>query len=147
MTLARWEPFQEWNQLHHQMTPFFDPRLMYPSLTAPTAYLPRLDVYQTDTEVVAKCELPGLDSHDDVDVTVDESSVTILGQFKRGQTSQEENYLHSERFYGSFSRTLPLPTRVKPEEAKATYRDGILTVTMPKSGEERRRKVKIDVHH
>ena len=144
MSLARWGPFQEWTRFPHHLTPFFDLHPMFPSLTGPTAYMPRMDVYQTDAEVVAKCELPGLDSHDDLDVTVDESSVTIQGQFKRGESSRAENYVHSERFYGSFSRTLPLPAQVKPVEARATYQDGILTVHMPKAERERRHKVKID---
>jgi len=145
VNLARWEPFEEWTRFPH-LAPFFDLRPALPSF-AGTGYLPRMDVYQTDAEVVAKCELPGLDSHDDVDISVDEASVTISGQFKRSESSRAENYVHSERYYGSFSRTLPLPARVKPEEARATYRNGILTVHMPKSEGERRHRVKIEAQH
>ena len=144
MSLARWEPFQEWTRFPQHLAPFSDPHPMFPSLAAPAAYMPRMEVYQTDAEVVAKCELPGLDRRDDVDVTVDESSVTIRGQFKGDESSRAENYVHSERFYGSFSRTLPLPARVKPNDSRATYQDGILTVHMPKSEGEHRHKVKID---
>jgi HSP20 family protein len=141
MNLARWEPFEEWTHFPFpHLTPFFDLRPTIPSLAEP-ATCPGW------TSVVAKCELPRLDSHDDVDISVDEASVTISGQFKRGESSRAENYVHSERYYGSFSRTLPLPARVKPEEARATYRNGILTVHMPKSEGERRHRIKIEVQH
>jgi len=148
MSLTPWEPFRDWNLLRHQMNRFLDPNWWsYPAHTGAGTGMPRLDVYQTDHEVVAKCELPGLSSQDDVEVTVDDKSLTIRGEMKRGEGLREENYLHSERYYGTFTRSIALPTAVKPEETRATYRDGILSVHMPKAAGERRRTVKVDVQH
>ncbi|MGB9859620.1 MAG: Hsp20/alpha crystallin family protein [Moorellaceae bacterium] len=107
---------------------------------------PRLDLYQTDSEVVITAELPGLISKDDVEITATENSLTIRGEVKRSQEASQHNYVRSERFYGTFARTISLPTEVEPDKAIASYRNGILEIRVPKAAHQRQRRVQIDLH-
>lgn len=148
MGLMRWDPFGELSALRQYMNRF---------LEAPwwrgwrggwglEGYGPRVDVYQTENEVVATAELPGIESKEDIDVSITDNSLTIRGEFKRAQDLKDDDFYHSERYYGTFSRTVPLPAEVKPEQARASYRNGILEVRIPKSEEGRRKPIRIDIH-
>jgi len=105
---------------------------------------PRVDIYQTEGEVVVVAEIPGLESKEDLDVRVTEDAVTIRGEIKRSSEMRDEDYHHSERFYGAFARTFTLPAAVKAEEARASYRNGILEIRIPKAG--RGRSIKVDIN-
>lgn len=105
-----------------------------------------MDIYQTDQEVVATAELPGLASKEDIEVLLTENSLTIRGEVKREGEERQEDYYHSERFYGTFSRTVPLPAEVKPEQARATYKNGILEVRVPKKEPGRGNVHRVDIH-
>lgn len=129
MSIRRWDPFAELANLREQMNRMWD--FLRPPWREVTA--PRVDVYQTDNEVVATAELPGITSKEDVEVVVTPDSLTIKGEFKRAQEVREEDYYHSERYYGSFSRTIPLPVEVKADQAKAKLKDGVLEVRIPKA--------------
>ncbi|MDN5325345.1 MAG: hypothetical protein PWP41_40 [Moorella sp. (in: firmicutes)] len=107
---------------------------------------PRIDVYQTDKEVVATVELPGLISRDDVEITATDDTLTVRGEIRRNDEGEERNYYHSERFYGTFSRTVSLPSQVQPEKATATYKDGILDIRIPKAVNQKHRRIPIDLH-
>lgn len=128
MDLIQWNPFRELDQLNHELqhTFGFSPhRLPY----RPTA--PRIDVYQTEKDVVVKAEIPGM-SKKDLNVYVDESVIRLSGETKRNAEFKEENIYRSERYYGTFSRVIPLPVKVKSEEATANYSDGVLSIMIPK---------------
>ncbi|GFN23091.1 Hsp20/alpha crystallin family protein [Thermanaeromonas sp. C210] len=107
---------------------------------------PRLDLYQTDKEVVVTAELPGLVSKDDVEITATENSLSIRGEVRRTQEAAEQDYHRSERFYGTFARTISLPAEVDPERATASYRNGILEIRIPKAAQQRQRRIPIDLH-
>ncbi|MGI9860658.1 Hsp20/alpha crystallin family protein [Moorella naiadis] len=107
---------------------------------------PRIDVYQTDHEVVATAELPGLVNKDDVEITATEDTLTVRGEMRRSEEGEERNYFHSERFYGNFSRTVSLPVQVQPEKATATYKNGILEVRIPRAENQKQRRIPIDLH-
>lgn len=107
---------------------------------------PRFDVYQTDREVVATAELPGLTSRDDIEITATEDTLTVRGEIRRNEEIGAENYHRSERFYGTFSRTVGLPAKVEPEKATATYKNGILEVRIPRAEQQRQRRIEIDLH-
>lgn len=94
--------------------------------------LPGIDVYEKDGNLVVQAELPGIDKKD-VKVTYTENSVTIRGEMHQESEEKKEGYYRSERQYGSYLRTVPLPQPVKFEEAKAEYKDGVLTLTLPKA--------------
>lgn len=133
MSIMRWDPFGEISNLRNQMNRFFDHTFKKSIMSGSESFGPRIDLFQTDTEVVATAEIPGVDSKDDIEVSVTPDTLSLRGELKRAHDINEENYFHSERYYGSFSRTLPLPAEVKPEETKAVYQKGLLEIRMPKS--------------
>ncbi len=141
MSLVPWNPFREIDNFSREMENFFD-RTPF-SLFGRTA-TPRVDVYETEKDVVVKAEIPGV-SREDLNVFVDEYSVRISGQTKRDAEFRDENMFRSERFYGSFSRTVPLPVEVKSDKARAEYKDGILSVIVPKAETSQTRARKIDI--
>lgn len=124
MSLMPWRPLRE---LSRDMLELFEHNpLQYLDLRPP-----RVDVYQTEEEVIITAEIPGVDKKD-LDVYVDESTVKLAGQFRQSNEFRDEHVYRSERRYGSFSRSIPLPTEVKSDKAKAEYKDGVLSITIPK---------------
>jgi HSP20 family protein len=105
---------------------------------------PALDLYTTPEAVVAKVALPGV-KPENVDVTVDEDLVTISGSAKRAQDTSVAGYVHKELSDGTFSRSFWLPTAVNAEGATASFRDGLLTLTLPKTEEVKTKRVKVEV--
>ncbi len=93
---------------------------------------PKVDIMQTEKEVLVKADVPGV-KKEDMQVTVTDDSITFRGEAKSDIETKKENYFHSERFYGCYSRTLPLPVLVDSANAKAKFEDGVLTVTVPKA--------------
>ncbi|MCX7796356.1 MAG: Hsp20/alpha crystallin family protein [bacterium] len=142
MALRRWDPFRELESLRREMerlfdevferTPFFrrEP-LLETTEEFGRVWTPACDVYETDKEVVVKANLPGV-SKDNVEVIVTEDSITIKGQAKEEAEVKEKNYYRRELSYGAFERVIPLPVAVKSDEAKATFKDGILEIRAPK---------------
>lgn len=108
------------------------------------AWAPAVDVRETGTDVVVKAELPGVDAKD-VDITVEGNMLTIKGERKSEENKKEEGYYYSERRYGSFVRSLTLPREVDEARTRASYKDGVLTVLMPKKKEEKAKQIKVDV--
>lgn len=146
MSIVRWDPFGEVSNLRNQMNKFFDQNFLKRGfITGAEHFGPRIDLYQTDQEVVASAELPGIESKDDIEVSVTPDTLSLKGELKRFNEVEEDSIFHSERYYGSFSRMLPLPSEVKPEETKASYRNGLLEIRMPKSekGQKKVHKVQI----
>lgn len=145
MSIMRWDPFGELTNLRNQMNRFFDHTLRKGFMAGAEPFGPRVDLYQTEQEVVATAEIPGIESKNDIEITLTPDSISLRGELKHGQDIKEENFFHSERFYGSFSRTLPLPAEIKPEEAKASYRNGLLEVRMPKTEKGRRKTYRVPI--
>jgi len=107
---------------------------------ATAAFSPRIDVSESDTEVKVAAELPGMDEKD-ITVELDEAAVTIRGERKEEKEDKGESWYRREQSYGSFRRVIPLPSSVDGEKAKARFKKGVLTVTVPKlEPEEARRK-------
>ena len=105
---------------------------------------PALDLYTTPDAVIAKVALPGV-KPEDVDVTIGDDLVTISGSYKEEKETSDAGYVHHELSQGKFSRVFALPTAVKADAAKAEFKDGLLTLTIPKSDEVKPTHVKIDV--
>ncbi len=103
---------------------------------------PRVDISQDGKEVMVTADLPGIDPSD-VEIEVDEDSLVISGQMKREEKEEQKDYYHMEREYGEFRRVLPLPARVRAEQAEAQVKDGVLTVILPRSKESKKQKVKV----
>ncbi len=112
-------------------------------LFAPEGFAPRIDVRETDDEVLVGAELPGLEEKD-FELHLTQDALTIRGE-KRHEEEEKGSVHRFERSYGVFERTLPLPCEVDPEKADATYRNGVLSVTLPKAPSARRRVHRIEV--
>lgn len=107
---------------------------------------PKIDMYQTDNEVVVSCEIPGIDNKDDININIDQNTLTISGTINRSSEVREEQMHRRERYIGRFHRSIPLPARVAAEQAKATYKNGILEIRVPKTDTEQGKKIDIDFH-
>jgi HSP20 family protein len=107
-------------------------------------WAPTVDIAETESEIVVTAELPGV-KQEDVDVTVTNDVLTIKGEKKDEKEIKKENYHRIERSYGSFHRSIGLPTGVKGKEAKAICKDGVLKVTIPKAEEAKPKQIKINV--
>jgi HSP20 family protein len=109
------------------------------------AWLPAVDIYETgDKEIVLKAELPGL-KREDIDLTVENNTLTIRGNRHREDGVADGQYHRSERVYGTCSRSFTLPNTVDPSRVKAEYRDGVLTVRLPLREEAKPRQIAVDV--
>lgn len=106
--------------------------------------LPFLDFSETKNDLVVKAELPGIDPKD-IDISLSEGVLTIKGEKKQEKEEKEENYHIIERSYGAFTRSVRLPRDVQSEKINASYKNGILKVTLPKSEEAKKKEIKIKV--
>ena len=102
---------------------------------------PSVDLRETDTEVILQADIPGI-RQEDFDITVDEDVIILKGETKRDESREEKGYHYSERRYGSFYRTIPLPVEVKSDQALAKYKDGVLELRVPKAETRSRRGFK-----
>lgn len=105
---------------------------------------PPLEILERDKELVVRAELPGI-SKEDVTVEVDDNVLTISGERRHDEEESREGYYRSERRYGAFSRSIPLPEGVDAKQCQATFRDGVLEITMPKPESESSRQRRIDI--
>lgn len=105
---------------------------------------PIIDVFEEKDDIVVKAELPGMEK-DNIDVNLTDHRLTIKGEKKKEDEVKEENYYRAERSYGSFLRTLDLPKDVRADKVKASFKNGILEIRMPKTEEARTKEVKVKV--
>ncbi|GMA64125.1 Hsp20/alpha crystallin family protein [Alicyclobacillus fastidiosus] len=106
----------------------------------------RVDVRESQNEVIVTAEIPGLEKKEDVNITVHDNHLHLSGKIERMGEQKNENVHRMERYYGQFSRTVPLPTAVDDTGAKASYRNGILEVRIPKTQKQIGRQIDVDFH-
>ena len=127
MTIVRWDPFRDFG------------------FATPNTWIPAVDIYQSgDHELVLKAELPDM-SRDDIDITVENGTLTIKGEKKFAGDVKEEQFHHVERRYGVFNRSFSLPQTVDVAKVAAEYRNGVLTIRLPLRDEAKPRQIKVDV--
>src|SRR5579872_3010053 len=145
-TTARLEPFRGLSTLQDQFNRLFNESFRNQAEeSALTTWAPAVDIYETPNELVVKADLPDVDEKE-IDVRVENNLLTIRGERKFEKSVSEENYLRVERTYGSFSRSFSLPNTVNPEAIRAEYKNGVLTVNLPKREESKPRQVKVQVN-
>jgi len=146
-TIARWEPFRGLSTLHDQVNRLFNETMFQGrgDESALTSWAPAVDIYETPNELVVKADLPDMQEKD-IDIRVENNLLTIGGERKFEKNISEDNYLRAERSYGSFSRSFSLPNTVSTESIHAEYKNGVLTVNLPKREESKPRQVKINVN-
>jgi HSP20 family protein len=115
-----------------------------PLLLETVAELPSIDVSETEDSVILRAEVPDMNP-EDLDISITDDTLRIRGEKKQERVEEEAGAQRTERRYGSFSRTLQLPCRIDLDDVKATYREGILNIIMPKCSPEQAREIKIKV--
>jgi HSP20 family protein len=142
-TIAHLEPFPGLSTLQDQFNRLFGESFRNQGEeSALTTWAPAVDIYETPNELVVKADLPDVNEKD-IDVRVENNLLTIRGERKFEKSVSKENFLRVERTYGSFSRSFSLPNTVNAEAIGAEYKDGVLTVTLPKREESKPRQVKV----
>ena len=148
MSIMRWRPRRDLLSIRDEMNRLFDnfstgwPDTRKGLLEGEWA--PSVDVAETDEEITVTAELPGV-KQEEVDITIADDVLTLKGEKKEEKEVKEKNYHRIERSYGSFQRSVSLPAGVQADKAKATYTDGVLTITVPKAEEAKPKQIKIDV--
>jgi len=132
--LIRWEPAREMMTLREAMDHLFDDAFTRPLTLRDGWSAPAIDMYQTDGEIVVKASLPGVKA-DDVQINVSGEVLTIKGESKQMEEKNEKSWHMREQRWGSFERSVALPTEVVSDKAKAEFENGILTITLPKAEE------------
>ncbi|MDE3168815.1 MAG: Hsp20/alpha crystallin family protein [Acidobacteriota bacterium] len=143
-SVTRWDPFRGLTSLQDQMNRLFESNFRgQTDESALTTWAPSVDIYETENELVLKADLPEV-AEKDIDIHVENNMLTIRGERKFEQNVKEENYLRVERAYGSFSRSFSLPNTVDTEAIRADFKNGVLSVIMPKRAESKPKQVKIN---
>src|SRR5271156_2252125 len=144
--ITRWEPFREFSTLQDRLNRLFQQSVgegREESLTT-SSFAPPVDVYEDDHQVTLKIEVPGIDEKD-IDVRLENNTLTVHGERKLEKEEKEENYRRVERQYGSFTRSFTVPTTVDSEKVSATYDKGVLKIALPKKAEAKPKQIKVNV--
>src|ERR1700758_4618278 len=144
--LTRWDPFREFNTLQDRMNRLFRGSFGEGGAQALTtsSFAPAVDVYEDEHTVTLKIEVPGIDEKD-IDIRLENNTLTVHGERKIEKEEKEENYRRVERQYGSFTRTFTLPPTVEAENVSANYDKGVLKITLPKKAEAKPKQIKVQV--
>ena len=143
--LTRWEPVREFATLQDRMNRLF--RNSYGDSQEPlttSSFSPAVDVYEDEQNIALKIEIPGVDEKD-LDIRVENNTLTVHGERKFDKEEKEENYRRVERQYGSFTRSFTLPTTVDAEKVSANYDKGVLKITLSKKAEAKPKQIKVNV--
>ena len=141
-----WRSLDRWANLRDEFNTLFDGPLWADNSRQTqlfNGWTPALDLYQTNDDVVAVIELPGM-RKEDIEISLHDGMLTISGE-RKDETAESEKNGRTERFVGKFRRSITLPTRVDAGKVSATYKDGILTVTLPKAEEAKPKKVEVTI--
>jgi HSP20 family protein len=140
-TLVRWEPFREIASLQNEMSRFMNGLLEGNGRTN-QAWVPALDVWETESEIVYALDLPGI-SEDKISVELDDGALTITAERERTQEESEERFYRFERRYGTFSRTFGVPQGVAEADVSADYKDGVLEVHVKKPEQPKPKRIQV----
>ena len=138
MTLTRWDPFRSLLDLHTRVAPvssFTD--------DSERAWVPQVDIFEKGDDLVIRAEVPGVD-RSAIEVQIEDGNLVLRGERKLDAESGDGKVYRRERFHGTFSRRFSLPDTVDPGRIEAAYKDGVLTVTLPKAVEAKPRKIVVE---
>ncbi len=143
-----YDPFGELEVLQNEMNRLFNTRLTgQPERETgllESVWSPAIDIYDSKDNIMIRADLPGM-KKEDIDVSVHQNLLTIKGEKKQESEEKQEGWIRSERFYGSFNRTISLNSDVDADKVKASYQNGVLELALPKKEEARPKQVNIEV--
>ena len=149
MFLTKYRPLEDnlctWRPLLTNNFENFVDRFFYDNAETAGFSSFNLDLYHDGKDIVVKAEIPGANEKD-IDVTLEDGILSIKGERKLEHEDKKDNYYRIERNYGVFSRSIKLPLEVKTDESKASYKDGILEIRIPREEKVLPKKIKINVH-
>ncbi len=147
-TLERWEPLRDiseiQSEMNHLFTSFFGRPISGATAGRTRTWAPAFDMYETKNGLVLSVELPGV-REKDVSLSITGDVLTVKGERAFDQESKDESYVHLERVYGKFERSIQLSMPVQADRVRAVYRDGVLEVRLPKAEEVQSKEIKIEV--
>ena len=143
--LRVWEPFREFGRLNEEVDRLFSSLWLRTERGTDegSVWLPAIDLYEDNGQVVVKAELPGV-RKEDLSISLTDDALTIKGERRHEKEEKDEHYYRLEGSYGSFQRVLTLPKPVKAEAVNAEFKDGVLKITFPKAEEAKTRQIKIE---
>src|SRR6266496_5062929 len=148
--LTRWEPVREFSGMQDRMNrrnrlfrESYSPEAPEEALTT-TSFAPPVDIYEDEHNITLKLEVPGIDEKD-IDVRIENNTLTVHGERKFEKEEKEENYRRVERQYGSFTRTFSLPNTVDQESVQADYDKGVLKIKLAKKAEAKPKQIRVNV--
>jgi HSP20 family protein len=144
MALVRWDPFREIDEIQREMNRLFDRLMARPTETETFAFVPAVEMHDDPETITLRLELPGLNPQD-LDIQATAEAVSISGERRFEKRSEDRGVTRSEFRYGRFQRVIPLPSRIKHDQVKAEYKNGILTLTLPKADSEKAQVIKVSV--
>ncbi|MDJ0719948.1 MAG: Hsp20/alpha crystallin family protein [Prochloraceae cyanobacterium] len=142
--IERWEPLGEMFSWHRRMNRLFERLMPRADRFKGLDFMPAAEMDETEDEIHLKLEIPGMEASD-LDIEVSETSIAIGGERKSESKTEERGMVRSELSYGQFERVIPLPAHIQNDKVKAEYKNGILTLTLPKTEEEKHKTVKVEV--
>lgn len=143
MALIRWQPFPEMETLRRQMDRVFD-EVVGVNREAQITWKPAVEIKDTEDNVILRAEIPGVEAKD-LDIRVTREAVAIAGENRYEKKASERGYFRTEFRYGKFQRVIALPVAVQNDQVQAEFKNGILTLTLPKVAEVRRQVVKVNL--
>src|SRR6201996_667273 len=144
MVVTRWDPFREVAALQNRVNSLFRDFNEGESSLTTISFIPAVDIYEEEKKIILKLEVPGVPEKD-LDVTVENNTLTVKGERKFEKEEKEENFHRIERRYGSFSRAFTLPTTVETENIAAKYENGVLKCELKKKHEAQPKQIKVGV--
>ena len=145
MAISGWDPFRDLSVLQERMNRLFeDAGRTYrgDEAAATTTWSPAVDIFETENDIIVRAELPGIERKD-IALNLDNNVLTLKGERKFEKETRQENYHRIERSYGGFSRAFSIPAIVDEEKIRADYKDGILSIALPKKEQVKPKQIKI----
>lgn len=144
--ITRWDPYREMVRMSRLMDRWFEdmPRMWLGEFDGGEGYVP-LDLYETDDAVTIRATLPGV-KPEDVEITITGETLTIRSESKHEEEQKKRNYFRQESWFGSFARSLALPSQVEADKAEAVFENGVLKLTIPKAEAAKPKTIKVTPH-
>lgn len=144
MAITRWDPFREVVALQNRMNSLFREFNESDNPLTTASFVPAVDIYEDAKKVVLKLEVPGMEEKD-LDIRVENNTLTVKGERKFEKDEKEENFHRIERRYGSFYRSFTLPSTVDTDNVQASYNAGILKLDLNKKPEAQPKQIKVNL--